>query len=62
MLDALGELEAVEPDGARADEEEARPGTALTQPREGGYELRDALGLVQVAEAAVQRVASDIGS
>ena len=59
VLDALRELEAAEPHGERADEKQPRVGTPLAQAREGGDELGDALGLVQVAEAAVQRVAVD---
>ena len=61
VLDSLRKLQAAEPHRERADQQEPRAGPALAQPFERRHELRDALGLVQVAEAAVQRHASDIG-
>jgi hypothetical protein len=59
VLDALGQLQPGEPDRERPDEEQPRLRPPLAQPLERRDQLCNPLALVQVAKAAVERVAAD---
>src|SRR5581483_2389934 len=56
--DAVRDVEAREPLGQRADEQQAGTRTACPQARERCQQLRDALALVQVSEAAEERLSA----